>query len=201
MTYGESKKQVLALIEEYAPQMKEYTEDEDIAVRLPFLFDLACQELAQNKKIIASKVYAEKEEKEDRYTPYNLPSDLYQIKNIFRIDKDNKKGNVDYYLMGKSKIYIYDNTQGQTVLEYYKFPETITSETSDEFYLELEPDAQSVLPYKVADDILKTDPSADYTAFAAEFQRKLQLLDGRKNVPSVSLKEYKSDEGECEFDI
>lgn len=203
MTYGESKKQILALIEEYAPNkdMNSFTEDEDIALRLPHLFDLAYQELAQNKKIVASKVYPEKEEKVDKYTSYTLPSDLYQIKNVFMLDENNKKGNVDYYTLGKNKIYINDNTQGQTILEYYKFPQNINEETEDDFYLELDQDAQSVLVYKVADDILKTDPSADYTAFATEYQRKLQLLDNRRNVPSVTLKEYEPDENEGEFDI
>lgn len=203
MTYGESKKQILALIEEYAPNqnMNSYTEDEDIALRLPHLFDLAYQELAQNKKIIASKVYPEKEEKVDKYTSYTLPSDLYQIKSVFMLDENNKKGNVDYYTLGKNKIYINDSTQGQTVLEYYKFPQNINEETEDDFYLELDQDAQSVLVYKVASDILKTDPSAEYTAFATEYQRVLQMLDNRKNIPSVTLKEYEPDENEGEFDI
>ena len=36
------------------------------------------------KKIVATKTYSEipDEQKQDRYTPYNLPSDLYQIKNV-----------------------------------------------------------------------------------------------------------------------
>lgn len=203
MTYGESKKQVLALIEEYSPVMDNLTEDEDIATRLPHLFDLAYQELAQNKKIIATKIYQEKndDEKEDRYSSYTLPSDLYQIKNVFMLDKNNKKSNVDYYTVGSNKIYINDNTPGQTVVEYYKYPQTINEKTQDSFYLEIDQDAQSILPYKVADDILKTDPSADYTSFATEYQRKLQLLDNRRNVPSVNLREYEPDENEGEFDI
>lgn len=203
MTYGESKKQVLALIEEYSPTMNNLTEDEDIAIRLPHLFDLAYQELAQNKKIVATKIYQEKndDEKENRYSSYTLPSDLYQIKNVFMLDKNNKKGNVDYYTVGSNKIYINDNTPGQTVVEYYKYPQSINEKTQDSFYLEIDQDAQSILPYKVADDILKTDPSADYTSFATEYQRKLQLLDNRRNVPSVNLREYEPDENEGEFDI
>lgn len=200
MTYGESKKQILALIEEYSPTNPILTDDEDIATRLPHLFDLAYQELSQNKKIVATKTYQEKEEKEDKYTPYTLPSDLYQIKNVYALDSNNKKILADYYTVGNNKIYINDQTEGQTILEYYKYPQTINEKTKDTFYLEIEQDAQSILPYKVADDILKTDPSADYTAFATEYQRKLQLLDSRKNVPSVNLREYDPDE-EGEFDI
>lgn len=59
MTYGENKKLTLALIEEYAPDLVKKTEDDDIALRLPFLYQLAYQELAMTKKIIATKLYNE----------------------------------------------------------------------------------------------------------------------------------------------
>ena len=186
MTYGENKKITLALIEK--------TEDEDIAVRLPFLYNLAYKELATTKKIIAIKTYSEipDEQKKDKYTSYSLPSDLYQIKNIFTLDENNRIINADYYTV-QNKIYINDNSKGKTILEYYKYPQEINEETQDDFYLEIDDDAQTLLPYKVADDILKTDPSADYTSFATEYQRKLQLLDTRKNIPIVTLKEPEYD--------
>ena len=194
MTYGENKKITLALIEEYSPNMNEKTEDEDIALRLPFIYNLAYKELAMIKKIVATKTYSEipDEQKQDRYTPYNLPSDLYQIKNIVTLDEDNKPINADYYII-QNKIYINDNSNGKTVLEYYKYPQEINEDTTDDFYLEIDEDVQGILPYKVADDILKTDPSADYTAFATEYQRKLQILDTRKNIPTVTLKEPEID--------
>lgn len=194
MTYGENKKITLALIEEYAPNMVDKTEDEDIALRLPFIYNLAYKELALTKKIIATKTYSEisDENKQDKYTAYSLPSDLYQIKNIIALDKENKPINADYYTI-QNKIYINDNLPGKTVLEYYQYPQEINEETPDSFYLEIDEDAQALLPYKVADDILKTDPSADYTAFATEYQRKLQTLDTRKNIPTVILKEPEYD--------
>lgn len=194
MTYGENKKITLALIEEYAPNMDNKTEDEDIALRLPFIYNLAYKELALTKKIVATKIYPEisDENKQDKYTAYSLPSDLYQIKNIIALDKENKPINADYYTI-QNKIYINDNLQGKTVLEYYQYPQEINEETPDSFYLEIDEDAQALLPYKVADDILKTDPSADYTAFATEYQRKLQTLDTRRNIPTVILKEPEYD--------
>ena len=194
MTYGENKKIALALIEEYSPNLKDKTEDEDIALRIPFIYNLAYKELALTKKIVGTKVYAEIEDdkKEDNYTAYNLPSDLYQIKNIITLDKNNKPINSDYYTI-QNKIYINDNLEGKTILEYYKYPQEINEETSDDFYLEIDEDVQGILPYKVADDLLKTDPSADYTAFATEYQRKLQSLDTRKNIPTVILKENEYD--------
>jgi hypothetical protein len=194
MTYGENKKLTLALIEEYAPDLVKKTEDDDIALRLPFLYQLAYQELAMTKKIIATKLYNEipDENKKDKYTSYSLPADLYQIKNVYTLDKNNKPITAEYYTINK-KIYLNDNIPGSTILEYYKYPQDINEETTDDFYLELDNDAQALLPYKVADDILKTDPSADYTAFATEYQRKLQLLDTRKNIPTVVLNEPEYD--------
>nr|DAK01628.1 MAG TPA: hypothetical protein [Caudoviricetes sp.] len=194
MTYGENKKLTLALIEEYAPDLVKKTENDDIALRLPFLYQLAYQELAMTKKIIATKLYNEipDENKKDKYTSYSLPADLYQIKNVYALDKNNKPITAEYYTINK-KIYLNDNIPGSTILEYYKYPQDINEETMDDFYLELDNDAQALLPYKVADDILKTDPSADYTAFATEYQRKLQLLDTRKNIPTVVLNEPEYD--------
>lgn len=194
MTYGENKKLTLALIEECAPDLVKKTEDDDIALRLPFLYQLAYQELAMTKKIIATKLYNEipDENKKDKYTSYSLPADLYQIKNVYALDKNNKPITAEYYTINK-KIYLNDNIPGSTILEYYKYPQDINEETMDDFYLELDNDAQALLPYKVADDILKTDPSADYTAFATEYQRKLQLLDTRKNIPTVVLNEPEYD--------
>ena len=50
MTYGENKKLTLALIEEYAPDLVKKTEDDDIALRLPFLYQLAYQEFIGEHK-------------------------------------------------------------------------------------------------------------------------------------------------------
>ena len=46
-----------------------------------------------------------------------------------------------------------------------------------------------ILPYAVANDILKVDPSADYTAFLNEYKRKKEELDTRKEIPSINVLE------------
>ena len=68
-------------------------------------------------------------------------------------------------------------------------PTVINDETEDEFELEIDQDAQMFLPYLVANDYLKTDPSANYTAFFKEFQRKLQDFDTRKKGIMVQITE------------
>ena len=46
-----------------------------------------------------------------------------------------------------------------------------------------------ILPYMVASDILKTDPSADYTAFLAEYRRKLEEMNTSISTPKVILRQ------------
>lgn len=190
MTLGENKKITLALIEEYSPNHQSNTDDEDIAMRLNLVYSTAYQEMAQHKKILKTKTLKEiSGETSKGYSEYSLPSNMYQFKRIIGLDKDNNVVNVPYMPIGKKKIYISDEVDVNVILEYYAYPTVITEETDDDFTLEIDQDVQLILPYLVANDILKADPSADYTAFFKEFQRKMQELDTSFTTTTVSIEE------------
>ncbi len=190
MTLGENKKITLALIEEYSPNHQSNTDDEDIAMRLNLVYSTAYQEMAQHKKILKTKTLKEiSGETSKGYSEYSLPSNMYQFKRIIGLDKDNNVVNVPYMPIGKKKIYISDEVDVNVILEYYAYPTVITEETDDDFTLEIDQDVQLILPYLVANDILKADPSADYTAFSKEFQRKMQELDTSFTTTTVSIEE------------
>ena len=191
MTLGENKKIALGLIEEYSNINAKLTDDEDISTRLNLVYAPNYQELAQKKKILKTKVLKEisDEDVEEGYTEYTLPSNMYQMKNIIALDENNNKVNADYYQIGKKKIYINNKSNYQYVLEYYAYPTVIDEETDDDFVLELDQDVLMILPYAVASDILKTDPSADYTAFLQEYQRKLNELNISLSTPKVVIKQ------------
>lgn len=190
MTLGENKKITLALIEEYSPNHQSNTDDEDIAMRLNLVYSTAYQEMAQHKKILKTKTLKEiSGETSKGYSEYSLPSNMYQLKRIIGLDKDNNVVNVPYMPIGKKKIYISDEVDVNVILEYYAYPTVITEETDDDFTLEIDQDVQLILPYLVANDILKADPSADYTAFSKEFQRKMQELDTSFTTTTVSIEE------------
>lgn len=190
MTLKENKVLTLALIEEYSPKNPVLTDDEDIATRLNSLYALNYQELATKKKII--KVFdVDKVDADNKfYREYELPSDLYQIKRVLAFDRDTFDiVDADYKLIGKS-IYINDLSNCDYKVEYYAYPEPITDEVDDtKFDLEIDLDVQFILPYAVANDILKVDPSADYSAFKAEYMRKLEGLDTRTVLSSISVEE------------
>ncbi len=191
MTLGENKKVTLALIEEYSPTNRNLTDDEDIAIRLNFAYATNYQELSTLKKILKTKTLKEitDDTTGEGYTEYTLPSNMYQLKNIIALDENNNKVNADYYTVGKKKIFISNSSNYQYVLEYYAYPTLIDQDTDDDFVLELDQDVLMILPYAVASDILKTDPSADYTAFQADYRRLLENLDRSNQTPKVVVKQ------------
>ena len=189
MTLEENKKITLALIEEYSPTNEYLTDDEDIATRLNLVYAPAYQELSQRKRILKTKVLREiTGETGEGYEEMSLPSNMYQLAQVVALDSNNKEVQADYRTIG-NKIYISKEIDAKYILEYYMYPSVITTNTSDNFNLELEQDAQMLLPYLVANDILKVDPSSDYTAFSQEYQRKLELLDPRKTLSSAVIEE------------
>ncbi len=189
MTLGENKKITLGLIEEYSKNNNMLTDDEDIATRLNFVYSTNYQELSQNKKILRTKTLRDITGKiEKGFEEMSLPSNMYQLKRVIALDKHNNELQADYKLIGK-KIYLNKNLDAKYILEYYAYPTVITEETDDDFYLEIDQDVQMILPYAVANDILKVDPSSDYSAFFNEYQRKLQSLDTKRVIPSAVVEE------------
>ena len=188
MTLGENKKITLALIEEYAPNNQYLTDDEDIRARLNLVYAPAYQELSQEKKIIKTKVLKEISEDGTGYEEFSSPSNMYQQKRLIAMDEDNNQVAPDYYTLGK-KIYINRASNYKYILEYYAFPTVITEETDTDFQLEIDQDAQMMVPYLVANDILKADPSADYTAFYTEYMRKMQSWDTARSSIAITVEE------------
>lgn len=189
MTLEENKKITLALIEEYSPTNVLLTDDEDISKRLNLVYAPNYQELSQNKKIIKTKVLKEIIGKtEEGYEEISLPSNMYQLRRVIALDKNNNEVEADYKTIGK-KIYISKESDAKYILEYNASPTVINEKTDKDFVLEIDQDVQMFLPYAVANDILKVDPSSDYTAFLAEYKRRLEALDTRREISSIIAEE------------
>lgn len=189
MTLGENKDIALALMEEYAPEKAGHSDDEDITLRINLIYAIAYQEISELKKIIKTKILKEiTGQTSEGYTKYSLPT-MYQLKRIIALDENNCEVEPDYKTVGKKDIYISNQSDAQYILEYYAYPTVITNETDDSFMLEVDQDAQFFLPYMVVKDILKADPSEDYSAFFQEYQRKREQFDSRREIPSMISKE------------
>lgn len=189
MTLGDNKKIALALIEEYSPNNTFLTDDEDIATRLNFVYASNYQELSQAKKILKTKVLKEiTGETGEGFEEVSIPSNCYQRRRIFALDENNNDLQANYKVIG-NKIYLDKSIDAKYILEYFANPTIIAEDTDDEFMLEIDQDVQMILPYAVANDILKVDPSSDYRAFSQEYQRKLNSLDVRREIPTCTVEE------------
>lgn len=187
MTLQDNKKITLGLIEEYSPNNQYLTDDEDIRNRLNLVYEPNYQYLATIKKILKTKTITISET-QDAKGEYSLPMDMYQFKRIVGFDSNNNEISPTFNIVG-NKIYI-KQTEGKYIIEYYAYPTDINTDTSDNFELEIDQDAQNVLPYMVANDILKVDPSADYTAFYREYQNRVEVLINSKIVqPSATVED------------
>lgn len=191
----DSIKQTLALADEYSPEVGYsgmYTEDEDFQNKTKILYGQAYQELSQVKKIKKVKTISRNvsDDATEHYTPYSFPFDLYKLKNVVVLEKGtNKPTDGDFYLVkNEKKIYINDTDTSTFKIEYYAYPEVITEETEDDFDLEIDQDVQMLLAYKVTENILKTDPSADHTAFRQAYEDALNKLDLRETDTMISVK-------------
>ncbi len=184
MTLGDNKKIMLGLIEEFSPNNQYLTDDEDIRARLNLVYSPNYQFLSEKKPIIKTKTITINNT-DDGTTESTLPMDLRQLVRVVGLDSNNRKISPEYDIIGK-KIYIRNN-KGTYILEYYAYPTEITLQTNDNFYLEIDKDVQALLPYLVANDILKVDPSANYTAFYNEYQSRVQGLDTRTILPSARV--------------
>lgn len=162
----------MQLIDEYS-ESKEPTEDEEIKQKLNGLFNTALFEVAQIKKI--EKVFEFKNEEvvDEEYKLIGLPDDFMQEKKLRYFTTNNN--NLKYYIQ-KDKLKIYKNCLGKFELEYYAIPEEITEYNADNYEFELDLDAQMALPYYVASSVLMSDVSANYTAFEAKYNAKIEQL-------------------------
>lgn len=171
MTLSQIKELAVKLIDEYSNNAN-LTDDEDIRLKLNGLCNLGQIELSLIKKIKRTYEFSIDEETEG-YNVITLPEDFME-ENRLRFYPSNNSI-LSYYIQD-NKLKIAGNCLGNFEFEYFANPQEITEETSDDYELEIDLIAQQVLPYYVASDILKSDVSANYTAFEAKYNAKLEIL-------------------------
>lgn len=162
----------MQLIDEYSTE-KSPTEDEDIKQKLNGLFNAALFEVAQIKKILKVYQFSITEEVATEYKSIGLPDDFMEERRLRYFSSNNS---ILRYYIQKDKIKIHKSCLGNFELEYYTIPEEITEDNQDNYEFELDMDAQMALPYYVASSVLMSDVSANYTAFEAKYNAKVEQL-------------------------
>lgn len=180
MTKKEMKKRILALIEELNPDSEYLTEDPDIQAKIDGVMDLVQFELARMKKI-------------PRYLEMEVAAgDLLDLTRI------GEELGYEVYQLGDVRGVAYQYRANGTVLKIlesgvaeiscFVYPSRIEEETPDDYELELTQDAQEIMPYGVAADLLKSDVSADYgKIYEGRYESMLQRLDPRYTMGSIRV--------------
>ena len=170
MTLGEGKKKVYERLDEYSSG-GELTEDKDMELKLADFFDIAQKRVAMVKRIVAVKTINRTAGK----TEYSMPGNFGGLYRVWRDGKITGK-----YRWKGSKIVIPErDTAGTIEVEYFKIPETINAETTDDTEFEVAEDAAQAMPFFVAAQHLFPDLVVDYSAYMNQFERMLQSLDTR----------------------
>ncbi len=173
MTLMEMKIKVLKLIEEINSNSDLLTDDPDIAEKINVVINLVQNELARIKKIPAMEEIEVKEEQVEEMS--ELLDDFYQLNLIKNIKHNIYNSTIEFLESGAARIY------------YYKYPKQITDETDENSYkFELSQDALEIMPYGVAGDLLKSDPSTSYgQIYSNRYEQLKQQLDPRSHTGNI----------------
>ena len=180
MTLGDIKENTLTLIEEYNPNIaKNFTDDEDIGVKMNGSVNRAMYELCRIKKIpkyIKMQVTAGK-----ALTFADLEKvcgyEIYQVSRITGVQYEARADGTIYKML----------EDGEAEIDVYVYPEAITKKTSNSYELELSADVLEIMPYCVAADILSTDVSSNYREFQQRYETMLSRLDTRNKMPTFQI--------------
>ena len=165
MTWGEGKRKVLMLLDEYSSG-GEITVDEDIDARMNDFFDLAQRDVAAWQPIVRRVSVTL-----DGTGSLALPED---VSRVIRVRRDGVR--VSGYEVVDGRLISNAGDQSALSLDYIASPEKITPETTDDYVFEVSEEAANCLPYFVAAQQLVADLVVDYGAFYNLYLQTRALL-------------------------
>lgn len=180
MKLSEMKKKVLALIEELNPNSALLTDDPDIATKINDVINQIMFEIIRFRKLPA---YVEMEVKNGDIIDFDDIEKIgkyavYQIGLVSGVPYRFKADGTVIKVLG----------DGLLEIDYYKYPDAITSTTKDNYEFELPQDVLEMMPYGIAADLLKSDVSSEYgKVYADHYENMKRTLDYRYSMPSISI--------------
>ena len=173
MTLKQMKEATLKLIEEY--DETELTLDEDIKTKLNSSINIVMFECSRMKKIYGKTSLSVLED--DEVTFSDIDEQMYQLEMIRGVDYEVFGNIITFKESGIADIY------------FTKFPIRINDNTiGDQYVFELDQDIQEIMPYGIAGDVLKSDPSSQYgIVFSKRFEEMMTRLDPSKTKASLNI--------------
>ena len=170
MTLGEGKRKVYMLLDEWSSG-GEIAKDKDIELKMIPFFDTAQKRVAKVERLVSTKVIKRKDGK----TVYAMPDDFAGLVNVWRDGTPTKR-----YRWMAGKLVIPETETAEVTVEYYRIPETLDENMSDDDEFEISDEAAELLPFSVAAQNLLPDLMIDYTPYLLEWEKMLQVLERRQ---------------------
>jgi hypothetical protein len=99
--------------------------------------------------------------REKRYDLKELTDDFYRLVNTNLVfDNETYKNTHDYYWEGESTLVLPGTEAASFKVHYYAYPQIITSETTDDKELSLDPEVANLLPVYMASELMEDDDSS-----------------------------------------
>ena len=184
MTYGQLKKDVLSLINQYsiAGRVIEptYNNQADYLMRIPGFANDAQVLIATTAKPIPSavKLCDLDQEAIGNSTLYTMPGNFFRFRTASILDmsgQDLVRIPIEGYLMD-SQFILSGADPHQCIAEYYRYPCLLDENPADDARLDNTEDAQRIIPYYVAAHLVMYDDSYAHSALHNEFETSLSRL-------------------------
>ena len=183
MTYGELKKRVLQLIFSYSVAGSEipatYNNQADYLAMIPGLVNNGQYDIATSRKRLQASVYLEElETVEDRgRILYKLPADCWMpFVGGLLFERARHYERFFTYRFIRGCIELPRWAPEGLMLEYWRFPEEVDDETTDDTELDNTPDVHECLVYYVAAHLLIYDDPYRYTVFKNAYEERKSRL-------------------------
>lgn len=172
MTFGEGKRQVLLLMDEYSSGGTR-TPDADIEAKMADFFTVAQRNVAAYQKIVRE------------YTPQGeagmtgtvecvMPEDFGGLFRVWRGERVTRR-----YRWKGGAVLIPAEDVGKVTVEYFAVPAPIPQEAGDDYAFEVSEAGAACMPFFVAAMQLMVDLVVDYQPLMDTYDRMLAALDIR----------------------
>jgi hypothetical protein len=143
MNIGQIRKKCLQKINEYSNNGSIISEaqNKDYTLRINGYINDAQLAIARVRKIYTSLALVTPDEVTDLYNKYNMPTNFMELKQV-------TLNELPFFGQWQNKtLMISKAIEGDLVVNYYRYPAEIKDDTTDDTELEIDIDAQTIIPY------------------------------------------------------
>lgn len=191
MTYGECRDLALNLIQQESIAgvtiPGTYNNQQDYLNKIVGLINAAQMEIATTVKPIPEEITLgelNREEKNGNYV-YQLPENLWQRRGsglLVPVPYPSTYQGLRYRrynrlrMIGNDRLILSELLPDDTILEYYRYPESLPLNPADEYDLDNVIEAQMAIPYYVAAHVVMYDDAFLYATLQNEYTAKKEAL-------------------------